>query len=164
MKAGKVWGTTELIEANGALEFHRIEMIQGGVCSKHLHEFKWNGFFVESGKMKVRVWQNDYDLVDETVLGPGQYTKVKPGLYHQFECLETGVAYELYWAEFNHNDIKRDTVGYKDDGTVNVSVEDADVESMTLTLHDADSSYITMADSDTTSVTFEPDIITIDDD
>jgi hypothetical protein len=25
MKAGKVWGTTELIEANGALEFHRIE-------------------------------------------------------------------------------------------------------------------------------------------
>jgi len=85
-------------------------------------------------------------------------------LYHQFECLETGVAYELYWAEFNHNDIKRDTVGYKDDGTVNVSVEDADVESMTLTLHDADSSYITMADSDTTSVTFEPDIITIDDD
>ena len=164
MKAGKVWGTTELIEANGALEFHRIEMIQGGVCSKHLHEFKWNGFFVESGKMKVRVWQNDYDLVDETVLGPGQYTKVKPGLYHQFECLETGVAYELYWAEFNHNDIKRDTVGYKDDGTVNVSVEDADVESMTLTLHDADSSYITMADSDTTSVTFEPDITTIDDD
>ena len=164
MKAGKVWGTTELIEANGALEFHRIEMIQGGVCSKHLHEFKWNGFFVESGKMKVRVWQNDYDLVDETILGPGQYTKVKPGLYHQFECLETGVAYELYWAEFNHNDIKRDTVGYKDDGTVNVSVEDADVESMTLTLHDADSSYITMADSDTTSVTFEPDIITIDDD
>ena len=163
MKAGKVWGTTELIEANGALEFHRIEMIQGGVCSKHLHEFKWNGFFVESGKMKVRVWQNDYDLVDETVLGPGQYTKVKPGLYHQFECLETGVAYELYWAEFNHNDIKRDTVGYKDDGTVTISVEDADVESMTLTLHDADSSYITMADSDTTSVTFEPDIITIDD-
>ena len=164
MKAGKVWGTTELIEANGTLEFHRIEMIQGGVCSKHLHEFKWNGFFVESGKMKVRVWQNDYDLVDETILGPGQYTKVKPGLYHQFECIETGVAYELYWAEFNHNDIKRDTVGYKDDGTVTVSVEDADLESMTLILHDADSSYITMADSVNTSITFEPDIITINDD
>ena len=26
MKAGKVWGTTELLEANGAMEFHRIEM------------------------------------------------------------------------------------------------------------------------------------------
>ena len=170
MKAGKVWGTTELIEANGALEFHRIEMIKGGVCSKHLHEFKWNGFFVESGKMKVKVWQNDYDLVDETVLGPGQYTKVKPGLYHQFECLETGVAYELYWAEFNHNDIKRDTVGYREEIISNnnytdltLTLHDADVESMTPTLDDADSSYITMADFNTTGVTFEPDIITIDD-
>ena len=32
MKAGKVWGTTELVEANGVLEFHRIEMEAGGVC------------------------------------------------------------------------------------------------------------------------------------
>ena len=125
-KAGKVWGTTEQIEANGALEFHRIELNKGGVCSKHLHEFKWNGFFVESGKLKIRVWQNDYDLVDETILGPGEYTKVKPGLYHQFECLESGVAYELYWAEFNHNDIKRDTVGYAQEQTISVSVEEND--------------------------------------
>ena len=94
MIAGKVWGQTELIEANGALEFHRIEMNTGGVCSKHLHEFKWNGFYVESGSMLIRVWQKDYDLIDETVLVAG------------------GVAYELYWAEFNHNDIKRETVGH----------------------------------------------------
>ena len=26
MKAGKVWGQTELIHANGVLEFHRIEL------------------------------------------------------------------------------------------------------------------------------------------
>ena len=43
------------------------------------------------------------------------YTKVKPGVYHQFECLEDGIAFELYWAEFNHNDIKRETVGYHTD-------------------------------------------------
>ena len=113
MIAGKVWGTTELIEANCALEFHRIEMDVGGVCSKHKHEYKWNGFYVEKGSMLIRVWQQDYELVDETVLRPGQYTKVKPGLYHQFECLSTGVAYELYWAEFNHNDIKREVTGFK---------------------------------------------------
>jgi len=111
-KAGKVWGVTSLIEANSALEFHRIQMNKGGVCSKHLHSFKWNGFYVESGTMLVRVWQKDYDLVDETILYEGDYTKVKPGLYHQFECLESGVAYELYWAELNTNDIKRETVGY----------------------------------------------------
>ena len=112
MKAGKVWGNTELVETNNALEFHRIEMKAGGVCSKHLHKYKWNGFFVESGKMVVKVWQKDYNLIDITELGPGQYTKVRPGLYHKFECIESGVAFELYWAEFNHNDIEREDVGY----------------------------------------------------
>ena len=31
MKAGKVWGETELIHANGVLEFHRIQTVKGGV-------------------------------------------------------------------------------------------------------------------------------------
>ena len=65
-----------------------------------------------------RVWYHesicmakDYDLIDETILKPGDYTKVKPGLYHQFECIESGVAFELYWATFTHDDIVRETVG-----------------------------------------------------
>ncbi len=111
MKAGKVWGDTELVHANGVLEFHRINFTAGGVCSKHKHQFKWNGFFVEKGRMIVRVWQKDYDLVDETILGPGDFTRVKPGVYHQFEGLQEGVAFELYWAEFNHNDIVRESCG-----------------------------------------------------
>ena len=110
--AGKVWGQTELVHANGVLEFHRIEYKAKGTCSKHQHKFKWNGFFVESGEMIVRVWQNDYDLVDETILKAGDFTAVKPGLYHSFEGLESGVAFELYWAEFRHNDIVRESVGH----------------------------------------------------
>ncbi len=114
MIAGKVWGQTELIHANGVLEFHRIDFQAGGVCSKHKHQFKWNGFYVMSGRMKVRVWQKDQqDLVDETILGPGDFTRVKPGYMHQFEGIEDGVAFELYWAEFNHDDIQRETIGFK---------------------------------------------------
>ena len=80
IKAGKIWGETELILANNSLEFHRIDYKKGGVCSKHLHEWKWNGFYVMSGRMKIRVWQKDYDLVDETILNPGDFTAVKsPG-------------------------------------------------------------------------------------
>ena len=119
MKAGKIWGQTELIHANGVLEFHKIDYVKGGVCSKHKHAYKWNGFYIISGKMKIRVWQKDYGLVDETVLGPGDFTRVKPGLYHSFEGLEDGQAFELYWAEFNHNDIIRESVGHlKDDNIV----------------------------------------------
>ena len=111
MKAGKIWGKTELIHANGVLEFHRIEFKAGFKCSEHKHKYKWNGFFVESGKMMVKVWQNDYDLVDETILNAGDFMRVKPGVFHQFIGLEDGVAFELYWAEFDHNDIKRESVG-----------------------------------------------------
>ena len=111
MKAGKIWGQTELIHANGVLEFHRIEFKKDVACSKHQHKHKWNGFFVESGKMLVKVWQKDYDLVDETILNAGDFMRVKPGVFHQFIGLEDGVAFELYWAEFDHNDIERKTQG-----------------------------------------------------
>ena len=112
IKAGKIWGETELILSNNSLEFHRIDYKKGGVCSKHLHEWKWNGFYVMSGQMKIRVWQKDYDLVDETILKAGDFTAVKPGLYHSFEGIESGVAFELYWAHFSHNDIQRESVGH----------------------------------------------------
>ena len=114
-KAGKIWGQTELILANSSCEFHRIDYKKGGVCSKHKHEWKWNGFYVVSGQMKIRVWQNDYDLIDETILGPGDFTAVKPGAYHTFEGMEDGVAFELYWANFSHNDIVRENTGYMKD-------------------------------------------------
>tara|TARA_B100000029_G_C16970300_1_gene739735 strand:+ start:216 stop:587 length:372 start_codon:yes stop_codon:yes gene_type:complete len=112
MKAGKVWGQTELIHANGVLEFHRIETKKGGVCSKHKHKYKWNGFFVESGKLLIRAWKNDYDLTDETILEAGDFTQIKPGEFHQFEALEDSIAFELYWAEFDHNDIERESTGH----------------------------------------------------
>ena len=111
MKAGKIWGQTELIHANGVLEFHRIEFKKGFKCSEHEHKFKWNGFFVESGEMIVRVWQEDQGLVDETVLKAGDFTQVKPGKIHQFEGLKDGIAFEWYWADFIHDDIVRRTAG-----------------------------------------------------
>ncbi len=79
VKAGKVWGQTELIHANGVLEFHRIEYKAGFKCSEHEHKYKFNGFFVESGQMIVRVWQDNDQagLVDETILNAGDFTVVK---------------------------------------------------------------------------------------
>ena len=34
-------------------------------------------------------------------------------LFHQFVGLTGGVAFELYWAEFDHNDIVRRSIGQK---------------------------------------------------
>ena len=97
---------------NPALQFHRIDFRSNFKCSKHLHEHRWNGFFVERGQMIIRVWQKDYDLVDETILNPGDWTAVPPGVFHQFEGVSAGVAFELYWAEpLDGSDIVRETVG-----------------------------------------------------
>ena len=112
MKSGKIWGSTELIHANGVLEFHRIDFKKGIKCSKHKHKYKWNGFYVVSGKMIVRVWKDDQELVDETLLNAGDWTRIKPGEYHQFEGVEDGIAFELYWANFDHSDIDRESVGH----------------------------------------------------
>lgn len=115
MKQGKIWGNTNALIVNPFFEFHRIEFNAGYKCSEHLHKHKINYFYVESGKMIVRVWQDadQEGLVDETVLTAGDFTQVKPGMIHQFEGIEDGVAFELYWAEFSHSDIVRRTIGTK---------------------------------------------------
>ena len=114
VKHGKVWGSTQCIHSNSAYEFHRIEILKDAFCSVHKHEHKWNGFFVEEGKLLIKVWKNNYDLVDETLLHSGDFTSVPPGEYHQFLALEKTIAFETYWAsELNMNDILRKTVGGK---------------------------------------------------
>lgn len=112
MKFGKIWGNTELIHKCESLEFHRIEAKKGGTSSKHLHKFKCNGFFVESGRIIIRVWKNNYDLVDETILGKGQWSVVEPTEYHQFEALENSVFFELYWTMPISDDIIREDHGF----------------------------------------------------
>ena len=111
MKAGKVWGQTELIFKNTFIEFHRIFVGAGGYCSTHKHDYKWNLFYVTSGKLKIKVHKNDYDLIDETILGHGEWTTVKPGEYHSFEAEDDTLAFELYYPEPLSDDIIRQTVG-----------------------------------------------------
>tara|TARA_Y100000361_G_C10912254_1_gene214593 strand:- start:101 stop:463 length:363 start_codon:yes stop_codon:yes gene_type:complete len=110
-KQGKVWGVTQPLFNKNNVEIHRIETKKGGFCSKHKHQFKHNCFYVESGKLKVTAWKNDYDLVDVTILNTGEATTVPPQEYHIFEALEDSICYEIYWVEINKNDIVRENHG-----------------------------------------------------
>jgi len=113
MKSGKIWGTTELIETTDCFEFHRIEFKANVCCSEHYHKTKWNGFYIESGSLLVKVWQGEGEdaTVDTTVLRQGDYFKVGPGKWHQFIGVDDGVAFELYWSKFDTDDIVRRTQG-----------------------------------------------------
>jgi len=111
MKYNKIWGTTSPIFCLNNVEVHRIEINTGGYCSKHIHKHKYNMFFVESGKLEVKQWQADSELIDRTILSTGEQTIVSPGVPHQFHALENTIAYELYWVSLEGEDIIRETHG-----------------------------------------------------
>ena len=108
---GKVWGFTQPLILKNNVEIHRIEAKEGGFCSKHKHNYKYNAFFVERGALKITIWKNDYELVDETIIKDQQMSTVKPQEYHMFEALEDTTAYEIYWTEISADDIDRENCG-----------------------------------------------------
>jgi quercetin dioxygenase-like cupin family protein len=110
-KSGKVWGLTKLLLETKVCELHYIEFNEGHECSKHKHNTKFNAFYCLEGELRIDVWKNNYDLVDTTILRKGEMTVVPPGEYHKFIANTNGSALELYWAEFDSNDIARESVG-----------------------------------------------------
>jgi quercetin dioxygenase-like cupin family protein len=105
---GKIWGSAQNLFFKNNVEINRIQINKNGYCSKHKHEHKYNMFFIERGKLKIKVWKNDYYLVDETILETQQSNIVNPGEYHTFEALEDTIAYEIYWTELSDQDIIRE--------------------------------------------------------
>jgi len=110
---GKVWGDTSVLIQNSNVELHKINVKAGFRCSEHKHEHKWNGFYVISGLLEIHVRKNDYDLIDVTTLRAGNFTAVRPGEFHWFQCIEDCVALELYYPEALSEDIVRRSVGGK---------------------------------------------------
>jgi mannose-6-phosphate isomerase-like protein (cupin superfamily) len=108
---GKIWGHTECIFDKNNVSIHRIEAKKGHMCSKHYHLHKHNMFYVETGMLKIEVWQKDYDLVDTTIITDGQSTAVQPGLLHRFIALQDTVAFEVYFVELDNSDIIRENTG-----------------------------------------------------
>jgi mannose-6-phosphate isomerase-like protein (cupin superfamily) len=111
MIQGKIWGNTECLFDKNNVAVHRIEVNKGYMCSKHYHLHKHNVFYVEKGKLKIEVWQKDYDLVDQTIITDGQSTCVTPGLLHRFSALEDTLALEMYFVELDGEDIIRESCG-----------------------------------------------------
>ena len=110
-KAGKVWGQTIELLKTPLIEVHHIFVTKQCVCSMHKHEFKWNMFYVIRGELAIEVQKNDYDLLDTTVLGPSEWTSVKPNEFHRFRSITAVEALEIYYLEPLTADIVRQNVG-----------------------------------------------------
>lgn len=105
----KVWGSTELLWEGNNVELHKIIINRGGYCSKHVHQFKHNLFYVEDGVLEIERW--DDNMCNVTRLHSGESTVARPGEYHRFEALENTIAFELYYVSIEKPDILREIVG-----------------------------------------------------
>lgn len=109
-KQGKTWGYTTEIFRNALFSAHHIEVNEGGYCSEHYHEHKYNQFYVISGVLEITIWHNG-KTSDVTIVEAGQSTAIPPGFYHKFKGLTKCDAIEHYQVLLNEPDIKRRTVG-----------------------------------------------------
>jgi len=109
-KAGKVWGETEEIFNNGIVSINHLKIKKGGFCSEHYHKRKANMFFVVSGNLLIRIWKTN-EIIDETVIWPGESTTVGPGVMHQFRAQTDVECLEIYYFTRIDEDIFRRTTG-----------------------------------------------------
>lgn len=112
MIQGKIWGLTTPVLETAFCEVHEIKVKKGGVCSTHRHRHRWNMFYVISGELIIYAKKLDYDLVDKTILGPGQSTTIRPNEFHWFEATKATVALEVYYPSgCSPADIERENCG-----------------------------------------------------
>ena len=112
MLAGKIWGKTEVLLKTPMVEIHRLTINPNSRCSLHAHQFKWNAFYVSTGKLTIETHKNDYALTDNTDLHPGDLMTVKPTEYHRFVTGPEGMTgIEIYYPEPLSEDIIRKDVG-----------------------------------------------------
>ena len=78
-------------------------------CKGRVEVERWYAFYHE--KMSSKVTSLKHIISSSEISVNGRSGSAVTYLTAYFVGLEDGVAFELYWAEFDHNDIKRESVG-----------------------------------------------------
>lgn len=102
----KIWGTTAALVRSPLFEMHKLTIKPFHRCSKHIHEFKHNAFYVIEGTLHL-------DMAGRTrTLKAGEHYTIKPKIAHQFRTgAEPCVALEMYYTEALSDDIVRYNTG-----------------------------------------------------
>lgn len=90
----KCWGLTRCVHKGHKYSRHELEVVKGGFCSFHYHQYRSNVFRVEAGVVRV-VWAFGWEIKHKD-LHPGNVLEIKEGIPHQFQVLENGLMIEEY--------------------------------------------------------------------
>jgi len=105
-RQSKVWGDRWLLRQDSVHSLSYLELKAGDRCSWHLHEQKYNLFFVIQGRIGVVTHEIDGSK-KETVLTPGQFLTVPPGQCHEFRVYEDSKVIEEMYVQYTESDIER---------------------------------------------------------
>lgn len=111
---GKIWGTTETLEAGQLFEMHRVKVEPGGFCSWHHHERKVNTFVLLAGRLTIETRDETGAVVQLRLSAPGDHAAVRAGVDHRFvndEWKGETLALEVYYPEGLSEDIVRSSTG-----------------------------------------------------
>ncbi len=121
VRVNKIWGTTELVQKNPACEMHNIHVVEGGFCSIHRHKTKFNLFLVLRGELRVITYPHarldaagnllTLNAPETWIIRPEGSHAVPPGIFHQFASPTGAHAIELYWSQYDADDIERISEG-----------------------------------------------------
>jgi len=95
----KIWGKVWHLFQSDRSSVSFLEVKKGFQSSRHFHRERANLFAVISGRIKIRVWDQDGEPLWERDLDSGQTCVVGSNLVHQFQVLESGQVIEVYWPD-----------------------------------------------------------------
>jgi mannose-6-phosphate isomerase-like protein (cupin superfamily) len=111
----KVWGRTRIDYLSGMEMGHSLEVVEGHVCSMHIHENRDNTFVVDSGVIRV-VYIKGMQVFSKTIGDGCEKNRlfIPPWQVHQFQVLSSGKLREYYTSyrkNLDPNDIVRFSTG-----------------------------------------------------
>lgn len=102
----KTWGDKVTVFSNDLCEVSYLDLNPLQRCSWHVHQTKFNQFFVIKGQIVIKTeWGN-------AKVKEGQVFTTKPGEWHEFRTGETPAQIiEVMYVKYNENDIHREKLG-----------------------------------------------------
>lgn len=117
----KCWGEATHIFTDHHCAVSYLKVIEGSRCSKHVHRWRANQFFVTYGKIVVEEFDCQLNFIRATFLTSGQAYTVPSRVPHRFRVIESGEVIEIYWSDIIGGSVRLDDIERFDEGGVDDS-------------------------------------------
>lgn len=99
-------GSLKQLVHDGWKQFNVITSVAGAIRGGHYHKYNQEGFYVISGRFKLKIWNGDekesYDFK------AGDMFSIEPLVFHTFEYQENTILVSMYSVGVEISDTEKD--------------------------------------------------------